>query len=269
MGAFPALMWALVIASAVVCAIGFYRFVWFMSVGYGLAIAANGLVLAVWSFVTGNFSIAFWAQCIIMVVYGCRLGLFLLIRETKNAAYRKTLDAQTGKPVPFFVKVCMWVFMAFLYAFQVSPVAYRLSNEKVTWGGDAVQWIGAAIMLAGVIIEAEADKQKSAAKKIDPHMVAMQGLYKYSRCPNYFGEILFWTGIFVSGLNIMHGLQWVIALVGYVCIVFIMVSGAKRLETRQNKNYGNKPEYWAYANKTPILIPFVPLYHLVKEEHHV
>lgn len=45
-----------------------------------------------------------------------------------------------------------------------------------------------------------------------------------------------------------------------------MFSGAKRLETRQNKNYGDKQEYRDYANKTPILIPFVPLYHLVKEK---
>ena len=42
--------------------------------------------------------------------------------------------------------------------------------------------------------------------------------------------------------------------------------GAQRLEKRQNKNYGSLPEYQAYVKKTPILVPFIPVYHLVKEK---
>ena len=262
---FPILFWILAAVSAVLCGIGFYRFVWFMSVGYGLAIAGIGVTLGIASIVNGQFGIAYLVMCVLMVVYGCRLGLFLLIRETKNAAYRKTLDAQT-KPVPIFVQVAMWLMMALLYPCQTSAAMYRLTNGKVTMVGDVFSWIGAAVMLIGILMEAEADKQKSAAKKINPKAPAMDGLYKLCRCPNYFGEILFWTGLTISGLNILSGAQWVIALIGYVCIVYIMFSGAKRLEKRQNKNYGSMPEYRAYADKTPILIPFVPIYHLVKEE---
>ncbi len=260
---FPTLFWILAVVSAILCAIGFYRFVWFMSVGYGLAIAGCGAAMLVAALIGGSFSLPYLIICVLFVIYGCRLGLFLLIRETKNAAYRKTLDAQTSKPVPMFVKVAMWIMMALLYPMQVSPVLYRLVNGAAA--SDALSWIGAAIMAIGVYMEALADKQKSAAKKENPKMVAMNGLFKYSRCPNYFGEILVWTGCFVSGLNILRGWQWAVAVFGYVCIVYIMFSGAKRLETRQNKNYGDKEEYWAYANKTPILIPFVPIYHLVKK----
>lgn len=259
---FPNLFWILAVVSAVLCSIGFYRFVWFMSVGYGLAVAGCGAALLIAGLIGGNFSIPYLQLCILLVIYGCRLGLFLLIREMKNAAYKKTLDAQT-KPVPIFVKVVMWLMMALLYPMQVSPVMYRLVNGGAS---DACAWIGAGITLIGVVMEAVADKQKSAAKKVNPHMVAMDGLFKLCRCPNYFGEILVWTGCFVSGLSILKGWQWAVAVFGYVCIVYIMFSGAKRLETRQNKNYGDKQEYRDYANKTPILIPFVPLYHLVKEK---
>lgn len=262
---FPVLFWILVAVSAVLCGIGFYRFVWFMSVGYGLAIAGCGVTLLIAALIGGQFSIPYLLMCVLMVVYGCRLGLFLLIRETKNAAYRKTLDAQTSKPVPMFVKVCMWAMMALLYPAQVSPALYRLVNGGLTLGGDVLTWVGAVIMLCGVVMEAVADKQKSAAKKANPHMVAMDGLFKLCRCPNYFGEILFWTGMFVSGLNALQGWQWVIAVIGYVAIVYIMFSGAKRLEKRQNKNYGDQKAYRDYADKTPILIPFLPIYHLVKE----
>lgn len=263
---FPKLFWVLAIVSALLCSIGFYRFVWFMSVGYGLAIAGNGAALLIASLLQRQVGVPYLLQCICFILYGCRLGLFLLIRESKNAAYRKTLDAQTGKPVPLFVKICMWVMMSLLYPCQVSPALYRLVNGAVTMTGDPLTWIGVIIMLAGILLEAIADRQKSAAKKKNPHMVAMEGLYRLCRCPNYFGEILFWTGVFVSGLNILQGGQWAVALIGFVCIVYIMFSGAKRLEKRQNKNYGDKQEYRAYADSTPILIPFVPIYHLIKEE---
>lgn len=262
---FPTLFWIMVAVSAVLCGIGFYRFVWFMSVGYGLAVAGCGLTMLIAALVCGNFSIGYLVICALFVVYGCRLGLFLLIRELKSATYKKTLDAVT-KPVPFFVKVVMWIMMALLYPIQTSPALYRLTNGEMTLAGDACTWIGAAIMLVGIILEAEADRQKSAQKKINPDMAATQGLFRICRCPNYFGEILVWTGGLVSALNILQGWQWAVSLFGYVCIVYIMFSGAKRLEKRQNKNYGHKKEYQDYANSTPILIPFVPIYHLVKEK---
>ena len=43
-----------------------------------------------------------------------------------------------------------------------------------------------------------------------------------------------------------------------------MFGGARRLELRQNKNYGNDPEYQKYVKSTPILLPFIPLYSVAK-----
>ena len=43
-----------------------------------------------------------------------------------------------------------------------------------------------------------------------------------------------------------------------------MFSGARRLEIRQNKNYGDDLEYQAYVKRTPLLIPLIPLYSLEK-----
>lgn len=44
----------------------------------------------------------------------------------------------------------------------------------------------------------------------------------------------------------------------YICIVYIMFGGTRRLEIRQNKNYGDNPEYKTYVKQTPILLPFIP-----------
>jgi steroid 5-alpha reductase family enzyme len=70
----------------------------------------------------------------------------------------------------------------------------------------------------------------------------------------------FWTGNLITSINVYNGLfQLFIILLGYMGIVFVMFSGARRIEIHQNKNYGNDKEYKEYIKKTPILVPFFPL----------
>ena len=72
--------------------------------------------------------------------------------------------------------------------------------------------------------------------------------------------------MFVSGISAYSGIgQWIMAIVAYICIVFIMFNGAQRLEKRQMERYGDNAEYNEYANKTPIIIPLLPIYHLNKK----
>ena len=125
--------------------------------------------------------------------------------------------------------------------------------------------VGVVISLAGLVLEAMSDRQKSAQKSVNPNMVATEGLFKIVRCPNYLGEILFWTGVFVGALNVLQGAgQWIIAVVGYILIVAVMFNGAQRLDRRQEKRYGQMKEYRDYADHTPIIIPVIPLYHIGK-----
>lgn len=256
---FPNSIWILLIVCAILCSIGFYKFVYFLSVGYGFAVCGCGLAML---FLFGkNLTIWTILMCILFIIYGIRLGGFLLLREIKSASYRKTLShaTKTEKPMPIFVKATIWACVSVMYVLQVSPVLYRAVNGDKT---DIFAIIGVIIMAIAIMIESLADKQKSAAKKINPNRFCDTGLYKIARCPNYFGEILFWTGVIISGITAVQGLQWIIAILGYILIVYVMLSGAKRLEIRQNKNYGKDPEYQAYIKKTPIIFPLVPLYHL-------
>ena len=79
--------------------------------------------------------------------------------------------------------------------------------------------------------------------------------------------MIFWTGVVLSGIGGVFGVgQWIMALVGYAGIIFVMFSGARRLEVRQNKNYGADPEYQKYVKSVPILLPFVPLYSVEKHK---
>ena len=72
--------------------------------------------------------------------------------------------------------------------------------------------------------------------------------------------------MFVGALDALTGAgQWILAVFAYLCIVMVMVNGAQRLEKRQHARYGRDPAYRRYAGTTPILFPFIPLYHLCKE----
>ncbi len=253
--------------SLVVCLCGFKKYVYFMSIGYGFSVAVIGVAMAVMS-LCGVFEakLVHYIQFILFVIYGIRLSGFLLIREIKNAAYRKTLQEATGdeSKMPIFVKVAMWLVMGVLYTAQTAGVAFRLFNGAQS---TALAWVGVAISLFGIVLEAIADKQKSAQKAERPDMVATRQLYKIVRCPNYFGEILFWTGVTVGALDILATAgQWITVIIAYILIVFIMFNGAQRLEKRQMVRYGDNAEYKAYADSTPIIIPLVPIYHLNKQD---
>ena len=256
------------IVSAVLCAVGFYKYVYFLSIGYGFAIAGGGITVFIIALKNGYGEGILWLlvlQTVLFVLYGARLSGFLLVREIKNAAYRKTLKEATGndKKLPIFVSISIWVCVAILYTAQISPMLYRYTNGSKDV---VVPVIGIVISLCGIILESAADKQKSEQKKTNPDKVAMSGLYKMVRCPNYLGEIIFWTGVFIAGLTTYTGLgQWLMAIIAYICIVYIMFNGAQRLEKRQMKRYGDDKEYNDYADKTPIIIPFLPIYHLNKK----
>lgn len=258
----------ILIVCAVLCAVGFYKFVYFLSIGYGFAVAGGGITILLMSLVNGwSDGVLFLAilQAALFLAYGIRLSGFLLVREIKNAAYRNTLKEATGddKKMPIFVLVSIWVCVAVLYMAQVSPMFFRYFNGAKDI---IIPLVGAAVSVFGLILESVADNQKSAQKKENPDMVATKGLYKIVRCPNYLGEIIFWTGVFISGVTAYAGVgQWIMAIIAYICIVFIMFNGAQRLEKRQMARYGNDEAYNAYADKTPIIIPLLPIYHLNKK----
>ena len=257
---------------AILCAVGFYKFVYFLSIGYGFAVAGGGIAILVMALTNpGNTPI--WIlliQAALFLAYGIRLSGFLLVRELKNITFKKTdvakdtLSKNGEKKMPIFVLVAIWIFVTVLYAAQVSPMLFRYVNNS---DDIIVPAIGFAVSICGLILESVADNQKSAQKKLRPDMVATQGLYKMCRCPNYLGEIIFWTGVFVSGVTTYAGVgQWITAVLAYICIVYIMFNGAQRLEKRQMARYGNDKEYNEYADKTPIIIPLLPIYHLNKKQ---
>lgn len=258
-------LYALLALSFAVSAVGWIYFIYFFSIGYGFAISALSVATAVLFHDVMTLPAAILLG--VLFVYGIRLALYLLIRERKSASYKKILyQPDNTKRKPIFAMFMIWISCALLYVGQISPVTFYLYNLELgalvnhTWA-----WVGAVVAAAGVIIEMVADAQKSAAKKINANRFVSHGLYRIVRCPNYFGEVLMWTGSFLIcfGACCTMG-QWVIASLGYIGIVYVMFSGARRLELRQNETYGNDPEFQAYIKRTPLILPLVPIYSVAK-----
>lgn len=252
----------LFLVALIISAIGFEKFVWFISLGYGFAIAGIGVALLI--LFRGSLTPVTVILSILLILYGCRLGGYLMIREKRSASYQNTMkhEIKDGSDMNLFLKIVVWVSCALLYVCEASPVLFRLENQA---GTDGAAIVGTIIMILGIVLESASDLTKNKFKKEHPKRFCDVGLFRIVRCPNYFGEVLIWTGVFVSGVSALQGVwQWVAAIGGWVCIVYIMFGGARRLEIRQNKNYGNDPEYQKYVKSTPILIPLIPLYSVAK-----
>ncbi len=252
------LFFAMFAVALVFSSIGFKKYVWFISIGYGFAVAAIGIGLLIAG--REQLSAGTVCACVLFIVYGCRLGGYLAFRELRSTSYNTKMNTEikSGDGMSIIAKCAIWISAALLYVCETSPVIFRFVNNS---GTDTLLIVGMAISVLGLIVETTADLQKNAAKKANPHRFVDTGLFRIVRCPNYFGEMLFWTGVFVGGITIYAGpLQWIAALAGYLGIIYVMFGGARRLEIRQNKSYGDDPEYQHYVKTTPIMIPLVPIY---------
>ena len=255
----------LLAVSLAVSALGWVYFIYFFSIGYGFGISALAVTLAI--LFRDVLTIPTAILCAVMFIFGCRLGLYLLTREKRSPEYKKILygpDAAKKKPLP--VVIVVWLFCALLYVGQVSPVAFYLGNKAAGAPvSEVLPWVGAALMAVGVILESVADAQKKAAKKINKNRFVDTGVYKLVRCPNYLGELVIWTGAFIVCFGACCTFwQWVIAAIGYIGIVYVMFSGARRLELRQNETYGSDPEFQKYIKKTPLILPLIPIYSVAR-----
>ena len=118
----------LLAVSLAVSGLGWIYFIYFFSIGYGFGISALAVTLAV--LFRDVLTIPTALLCVVMFIFGCRLGLYLLTREKRSPEYKKILyGPDAAKKKPLFVVIMVWIFCALLYVGQVSPVAFYLANK--------------------------------------------------------------------------------------------------------------------------------------------
>jgi steroid 5-alpha reductase family enzyme len=119
--------------------------------------------------------------------------------------------------------------------------------------------LGTVLWLLGFGFEVVADRQKKHFSEHPENIdrFISHGLWSVSRHPNYFGEIILWTGIAIISLPFLSSWQFV-SLVSplFVFLLLTRISGLPFLEEKAEKKWGKDKAYVEYKNKTPILIPF-------------
>ena len=249
-----------------ISAVGFYRVVYFISIGYAFSIVAMAITVVV--LLRQNLTWAAALQNLLLVVWGVRLGIFLVRRELQPAYGKELAEVHARSAgMPLARKAIIWVGVSLLYVIMFTPSLFVLSPAPGATApagvGSLVQWLGLLLMAGALLMETLADQQKSAFKARFPAQFCNAGLYRWVRCPNYLGEILFWVGNWLAALLFYATpLRWLLALSGLVCIMLIMLGSTKRLEAQQDARYGKNPAYQRYVRSTPILIPFAPIYTL-------
>tara|TARA_B100001769_G_scaffold81647_1_gene61966 strand:- start:151 stop:1056 length:906 start_codon:yes stop_codon:yes gene_type:complete len=189
---------------------------------------------------------------VMVLIWAVRLGSFLFMRA-KQTGGDSRFDSVKHRFIPFFSWWSLqglWVLMNLAGALVILT-----TQEPESFGAFAV--IGICLWVIGFAIEVVADQQKKTFRRDSRNdgKFITNGLWAWSRHPNYFGEILLWVGIAVMGLPVLSGWRWV-ALISPVFVIVLLtkVSGIPILEQRAHKQWSGNPSYVEYVKKTPILI---------------
>ena len=193
---------------------------------------------------------------LLVLVWAARLGAYLFRRILRMKVDHR-FDGMRDEPLRF---ARFWILQAITVAVVMLPVSYLLDRDHAPgFGGWAIA--GAAMWLAGLVIEAVADAQKSAFKANEANRgrFIASGLWRYSRHPNYFGEMLVWWGLFLYAVPVLHGAAFaVVAGPVFITLLLLFVSGIPPLERSADEKYGDDPAYRDYKRRTSILVPLPP-----------
>jgi len=189
-----------------------------------------------------------------VILWGLRLAAYLLFRIVHMGRDRR-FDGVRENVLRF---LRFWVFQGIAVWVIMLPVTIWFERPG-RW--HALMTVGAAIWAAGLLIETIADAQKFAAKSRaggESRWMA-SGLWRYSRHPNYFGELLVWWGIFVFVVRDLTLLQR-LSIIGPLAITLLLlrVTGIPTLEASAQRKWGSNPEYQAYLARTSRLVPRPP-----------
>jgi steroid 5-alpha reductase family enzyme len=230
------------------------------SVGYGAAVASMALTMIL-SF---GITVPRTAPELLLFasfVYGIRLATFLLVRRLSVKSMREQVKAV--EKWTLLTVLSLAIMLSGLYACMVSPVLFLLRDDASL---KTLQWTGVILAYVGLTLEAIADQHKFHTKR--RHNIAYGekrfvgptgGAYSICRHPNFLGEIMFWTGLFLGGISNFDKrlTPWICGTLGWVSIVNIMLGSTKRMDEKQLNSYGGQKNFDEWRKRVKAsLIPF-------------
>ncbi len=116
--------------------------------------------------------------------------------------------------------------------------------------------IGSAIIMAATILQYVADRQMFAFRQqnTDTKACFAQGLWRYSRHPNYFGEIMVWWGLWLAYALTMNTIDLLVLSPVAMTLLFVFVS----IPWMEKKILATRPEYADIQASVSMLFPLPP-----------
>ena len=188
-----------------------------------------------------------------LIVHGARH------EDRRYAAMRKAHGARFWMVSLFSVFLLQGVLLLVIslpLQLGIHIVARCCTALSLTGGFSALDRIGAAVFAFGFGVETVADEQlrRFARAKKGAGAVLSTGLWRYSRHPNYFGELVLWWGIFIVAVQ-STGAWWTIAGPLTISFLLLRVSGVPMIE---RDIAARRPEYAAYLARTSTFWPRLP-----------
>ena len=214
-----------------------------------LSVIWYALILA-----SSDFANANAANIVIVLLislWAVRLGSFLFMRIHKDGEDKRF---RTIKPsaTQFFMT---WTLQGLWVSLCSMCALTAISSD----GGvvvNAMFYFGLGLFVLGFSTEIVADNQKSKFRSFSENRdkFITTGLWAKSRHPNYFGEIVLWTGIATMSFSSLEGWQYLTLISPiFTYILLVYVSGVRMLEARADKKWGDNDDYIKYKSETPVL----------------
>jgi steroid 5-alpha reductase family enzyme len=191
----------------------------------------------------------------LVFVWGVRLALHIAIRKRGKGEDFRYAKWRQDWGRWFVLRSYFQIFMLQGVFLFIIALPIMLVNFFPRFDLTVIDFFGVGVWLIGFFFEAVGDYQLNQFKKRPENKgkIIKTGLWKYTRHPNYFGEVVIWWGIFLVALSVKNG--W-IAILSPLTISFLLlrVSGVTMLE----KKYAGNPDFEAYAKRTNAFFPWLP-----------
>ena len=214
-----------------------------------------GFILMVWmAWLLSQPSYRALLVNLLVTIWGIRLASHIYLRNKNKPEDVRYLEwRKTWKN--FYIRSYLQVFLLQgLFLFLISLPVMQI-NHQVT---NALGWsdlLGLAIWAGGFYFESKGDKQlkEFISNPANKGKLMDQGLWRYSRHPNYFGEVTQWWGIFVIAMSTPGALFTIVGPLTITTLI-LFVSGVPLLE----KKYAGRADFEEYKKRTSIFLPLPP-----------
>ncbi|MDP3836994.1 MAG: DUF1295 domain-containing protein [bacterium] len=189
---------------------------------------------------------------VLITLWGARLLYHTYRRNLSKDEDWRYHRWHQGSGWRFFLKsyVSVFLFQGALMMIIALPAVYSLSFMSLRLY--SINNLGIVLMIVGLLYETLADYQRRVflQEPINKDRLITYGLWKHSRHPNYFGEMLFWWGLFFIVLGAPKSWMLIVSPLT-ITYVLLFVSGLPMEE-----RYRGRPDFEEYRRRTSAIIPW-------------